>query len=139
MAKMPKEVIELFQDPGVPKMVATISREGELNVTPKTSMTAVDDETLAFADLYGRTTRTFKNLEETGKVSIVALKLPLAPPFTTFQVKGTFREYLTSGPVFDQFAAALKAAMGVVISGVGTVKVEAVYSQAPQDKGKQIA
>ncbi|MEL7562522.1 pyridoxamine 5'-phosphate oxidase family protein [Dehalogenimonas sp. 4OHTPN] len=138
MAKLLPEVIALFQDPAVPKMVATVSRDGELNVTPKTSMTAVDDETLAFADLYGRTTRTFKNLEETGKVAIVAMKVPVAPPFTTYQVKGTFRQYLTSGPVFDQFAAALKAAMGVVISGVGTVKVDAVYSQAPQDKGKQI-
>ncbi|KTB49184.1 putative flavin-nucleotide-binding protein [Dehalogenimonas alkenigignens] len=139
MAKLPPEVIALFQDPAVPKMVATVSRDGELNVTPKTSMTAVDDETLAFADLYGRTTRTFKNLEETGKVAIVAMKVPVAPPFTTFQVKGTYREYLTSGPVFEQFAGALKAAMGVVISGVGTVKVDAVFSQAPQDKGKQIA
>ncbi|APV43619.1 hypothetical protein Dform_00258 [Dehalogenimonas formicexedens] len=139
MAKMSKEVIELFQDPGVPKMVATISQEGELNVTPKTSMTAIDDETLAFADLYGRTTRTFKNLEETKKVAIVAMKLPVAPPFTTYQVKGTFREYLTSGPVFDKFAQALKDAMGVAISGVGTVKVDAVYSQAPQDKGKLVA
>ncbi|PVV83693.1 pyridoxamine 5'-phosphate oxidase family protein [Dehalogenimonas alkenigignens] len=139
MAKLPPEVIALFQDPAVPKMVATVSRDGELNVTPKTSMTAVDDETLAFADLYGRTTRTFKNLQETGKVAIVAMKVPVAPPFTTFQVKGTFQEYLTSGPVFEQFAGALKAAMGVVISGVGTVKVDAVFSQAPQDKGKQIA
>ncbi|APV44787.1 hypothetical protein Dform_01465 [Dehalogenimonas formicexedens] len=139
MAKMSKEVIGLFQDPGVPKMVATISRAGELNVTPKTSMTAIDDETLAFADLYGRTTRTFKNLEETKKVAIVAMKLPVAQPFTTYQVKGTFQKYLTSGPVFDTFAKALKEAMGVTISGVGTVKVDAVYSQSPQDKGKLMA
>ncbi|PKH48002.1 hypothetical protein CVH13_00086, partial [Dehalococcoides mccartyi] len=60
MAKMSKEVISLFQDAGVPKMVATVDKNGVLNVTPKTSMTAVDEETLAFADLYGRTTRTFK-------------------------------------------------------------------------------
>ncbi|MGI2336115.1 MAG: pyridoxamine 5'-phosphate oxidase family protein [Dehalogenimonas sp.] len=139
MAKMPKEVIALFQDPSVPKMVATVSKNGELNVTPKTSMTAIDDETLAFADLYGRTTRTFKNLEETKKVAIVAMNIPVAPPFTTYQVKGTFSSYLTSGPVFDQFAKALKDAMGVTISGVGTVKVESIYSQAPQDKGKLLA
>ena len=139
MAKMPKEVIALFQDPSVPKMVATISKTGELNVTPKTSMTAIDDETLAFADLYGRTTRTFKNLEETKKVAIVAIKIPVAPPFTAFQVKGTFLRYLTSGPVFDQFAKALKDAMGVNISGVAIVKVDAVYSQSPQDKGKSLA
>ncbi|MDP4279493.1 MAG: pyridoxamine 5'-phosphate oxidase family protein [Dehalococcoides mccartyi] len=136
---MSQEVINLFQDPSVPKMVATIDKKGELNVTPKTSMTAVDAETLAFADLYGRTTRTFKNLEETKKVAIVAVKVPVAPPFTTYQVKGTFLKYHTSGPLFDQFAKALKEAMGVDITGVGTVKVDAVYSQAPQDKGKLIS
>ncbi|AII60436.1 pyridoxamine 5'-phosphate oxidase family protein [Dehalococcoides mccartyi] len=139
MAKMSKEVISLFQDAGVPKMVATVDKNGVLNVTPKTSMTAVDEETLAFADLYGRTTRTFKNLEETKKVAIVAVKIPIAPPFTTYQVKGTFLKYHTSGPLFEQFAKALKAAMGVDITGVGTVKVDAVYSQAPQDKGKLIS
>ncbi len=139
MGKMSQEVINLFQDPSVPKMVATIDKKGELNVTPKTSMTAVDAETLAFADLYGRTTRTFKNLEETKKVAIVAVKVPVAPPFTTYQVKGTFQKYHTSGPLFDQFAKALKEAMGVDITGVGTVKVDAVYSQAPQDKGKLIS
>ncbi len=139
MAKMPKDVISLFQDPSVPKMVATLSKQGELNVTPKTSMTAIDDETLAFADLYGRTTRTFQNLEETKKVAIVAMKIPVAPPFTTYQVKGSFLKYLTAGPIFDKFAKALKDAMGVTISGVATVKVESVYSQAPQDKGMLLA
>lgn len=135
---MTKEVVALFQNPSVPKMVATISKKGELNVTPKTSMTAVDDETLAFADLYGRTTRTFKNLEETKKVAIVAINLPIAPPFTAYQIKGSFQKYHTSGPLFDNFAKAIKEAMGVNITGVGTVKVESVYSQAPQDKGKAV-
>ncbi|MEA2122085.1 MAG: hypothetical protein JMHAAFGB_00204 [Dehalococcoides mccartyi] len=72
-------------------------------------------------------------------MAIVAVKVPVAPPFTTYQVKGTFLKYHTSGPLFDQFAKALKEAMGVDITGVGTVKVDAVYSQAPQDKGKLIS
>ncbi|MEN8614756.1 pyridoxamine 5'-phosphate oxidase family protein [Dehalogenimonas sp. THU2] len=139
MATLPKEVIDLFQDPAVPKMVATISRGGELNVTPKTSMQVVNSGTLAFADLYGLTTRTFKNLQDTKKVAIVAMKVPVAPPFTTYQVKGTFLKYETSGPLYDNFAKALKDAMGVDITGVGTIHVDAVYSQAPQDKGKKIA
>ncbi|XUX00442.1 MAG: pyridoxamine 5'-phosphate oxidase family protein [Dehalogenimonas sp.] len=139
MTAMPQEAIDLFQDPSVPKMVATVDSEGEPNVTPKTSMSVVDPETLAFADLYGMTTRTFKNLKETKKVAIVAMKVPLTPPFTTYQVKGTFLKYETSGPLFDKFAKALKDAMGVSITGVGTVRVEGVYSQAPQDKGKRLA
>lgn len=139
MATMPQEVIDLFQDPAVPKMVATIDAKGELNVTPKTSMSVVNSGTLAFADLYGMTTRTFKNLLETKKVAIVAMKIPVAPPFTTYQVKGTFLKYEKSGPLFDKFAKALKDAMGVDITGVGTIHVDAVFSQAPQDKGKKLA
>jgi len=139
MASMPPEVIELFQDPSVPKMVATVDGKGELNVTPKTSMIAVNPGTLAFADLYGMTTRTFRNLQETKKVAIVAMKVPLAPPFTTYQVKGTFLKYEKSGPLFDKFTKALKDAMGVDITGVGVVQVDSVYSQAPQDKGKKLA
>lgn len=139
MATMPQEVIDLFQDPAVPKMVATIDAKGELNVTPKTSMSVVNSGTLAFADLYGMTTRTFKNLLETKKVAIVAMKIPVAPPFTTYQVKGTFLKYEKSGPLFDKFSKALKDAMGVDITGVGTIHVDAVFSQAPQDKGKKIA
>ena len=139
MARLPKEVMDFFRDQTVPKIVATVDREGKPNVTPKTSLTATDDETLAFADLYGRKTRTFKNLEDTKKVAILAFKVPVAPPFTAYQVKGTFTGYHTSGPLFDQFAKAIKEAMGVDIAGVGTVRVEAVYSQSPQDAGRQLA
>lgn len=139
MAKLPQEVKDILQDQTVPKVVATVDSDGNPNVTPKTSLMNIDDETLAFADLYGRRTRTFKNLETTKKVSVLAFKVPVAPPFTAYQIKGTFAGYHDAGPLFDQFAKALKEALGVDIAGVGMVKVDAVYSQSPQDAGKQLA
>ena len=139
MANIPKEVLDLIKDQGLPKIVATVDKDGVPNVTLKTSLMSPDDGTLAFADLYGRKTRTFNNLEDTKEVSVLVFKVPIAPPFPAYQIKGSFIEYLTSGPIFDQFAKAIKDAMGMDIAGVGTIKVNAVYSQAPQDAGKKIA
>lgn len=139
MAKMPKEVIELVKDQVSPKIVATVDKDGIPNVTVKGSLMTPDDETLAFADLYGRKTRTFNNLTETKKVSVLVYKVPMEPPFPAYQIKGRFVEYQTSGPLFDQFKKVIKDAMGFNIAGVGIAKVEGVYSQAPQDKGKQIS
>ena len=138
MAKMPKEVLDLVKDQGTPKIVATVDKNGVPNVTVKGSLMAPDDETLAFADLYGRKTRTFNNLTETKKVSVLVYKVPMEPPFSVYQIKGQFAEYQTSGPMFDQFAKAIKDDIGADIAGVGIVRVEGVYSQAPKDAGKQI-
>ncbi len=139
MAKMPKEVQDLIRDQGTPKIVATVDKNGIPNVTVKGSLTALDDETLAFADLYGDKTRTYNNLTDTKNVSILTYKVPMEPPFPAYQVKGQLAEYQTSGPMFDQFAKAIKDAIGADIAGVGIMKVEGVYSQSPKDAGKQIA
>ena len=94
---------------------------------------------LAFADLYGRNSRTFANLEETKQVSVLVFKFPFVPPFTAYQIKGRFAEYQTSGPIFEQCAKAIKEAIGDDITGVAMIKIESVYSQSPQDMGKKIA
>mgnify|MGYP005851940123 CR=1 FL=1 len=60
MAKMPKEVVEFFQqDPvKVPKVIATVDANGVPNVVPKGSLMAVDEETIAYADLAPGKTRS---------------------------------------------------------------------------------
>jgi len=139
MAKMPNEVLELVKSQEAPKIVATVDKNGVPNVTVKGSLMAPDDETLDFADLYGSKTRTFKNLTETKNISVLVYKMPMEPPFPAYQIKGKLAEYQTSGPMFEQFAQPIKDAIGADISGVGIVRVDGVYSQAPQDAGKQIS
>ena len=53
MAKMPKEVIDMLRDTRASKTLATCDDAGKLNVVPKGSLTAVDEETMAFADILG--------------------------------------------------------------------------------------
>lgn len=141
MAKMPKEVQEVFADLTAFKAMATVDKEGKLNVSNIATVMAIDDETVAFADLFGGVTRTMKNLEETKKVAIFGIKPPitLAPPWTAYQLKGTFQGFETSGSLFDQYAKAVKDAVGLDIRAVGTIKVEEVTSQSPLEPGKELA
>jgi len=87
MAKMPKEVMDAFGDPSCPKVMATVDAVGNVNNTPIGSTTAIDDETLAFADLYGVATRTMKNLDATKKVAVTAFKVPPGAAFYRFPGK----------------------------------------------------
>ena len=137
MAKMPPEVMELFKEPMVAKVVATVAKNGELNVSPKGSLIALDDETLAYADLYGAGSRTHQNLLATGKVSVMAYRVTAPPPFTAYQVKGRLGQSLTSGPIFETVAGPIMA-MGMEVKAVNTIKVEMVYSESPLEPGKKL-
>jgi len=139
MAKIPTNVMDLIKDPEAPKVMATVDKEGIPNVTLKGSLMAISDDTLAFADLCGSKSRTFNNLKESNLGSILVFKVPFAPPFPAYQIKCSLIEYLTSGPMFEQFAKSIKEAIGVDIKGVFKLLVDAVYSQAPQDAGEHIA
>ena len=133
MSKMPQEVIEFFRsDPQqVSRVVATVGSDGMPNVAAKGSLIAVDDETIAFAELVGGKTKA--NLQANGKVSAAAFKM-----IEGFQVKGSFQGFQTSGPLVDQFVQMLKP-LGMDVKEVATVKVEEVYSLSPKDASKKIA
>ena len=60
MVSIPKAVQDFL--PGKLAWVATASRDGEPNVTPKGSLKLLDDQHVVFADLFSLKTR--KNLEE---------------------------------------------------------------------------
>ena len=131
MAKMTKEVMDIFNDQSASKALATVDEKGSINVVPKGSLAAINDETLAFADIFGD--RTNKNLEERKNVTAVSFKLPPAG----YQVKGTFQGFQTSGPLFDQFAKNIKEKLKMNIKSVGTIKAEEVFSVNPRDAGKK--
>jgi len=131
MAKMSKEVMDIFNDQSASKALATVDENGSINVVPKGSLTAINDETLAFADIFGD--RTNKNLEARKNVTAVSFKLPPAG----YQVKGTFQGFQTSGPLFDQFAKNIKEKLKMNIKSVGTMKAEEIFSVNPRDAGKK--
>jgi uncharacterized protein len=135
MAKMSKEVMDVFNDPSSAKVLATAGSTAlEVNAVPKGSLRAVSEEVIAFADIFGD--KTNKNLQLNKKVSALAFK---TNPVAGYQVKGTFLGFQTSGELFDRFAKEVKEKIKLDIKAVGTIRVDEVYAVAPPEPGKKIA
>jgi predicted pyridoxine 5'-phosphate oxidase superfamily flavin-nucleotide-binding protein len=135
MAKMSKEVMDVFNDPSSAKVLATAgSTVLEINAVPKGSLRAVSEDVIAFADIFGD--KTNKNLQLNKKVSALAFK---TNPVTGYQIRGTFLGFQTSGELFDRFAKEVKEKIRLDIRAVGTIRVDEVYAVAPPEPGKKIA
>jgi hypothetical protein len=134
MATMPKEVMDLFNDALSAKVLATAGADLEVNAVPKGSLRALDEERLAFADIFGG--KTNKNLEANKRVSALAFK---TNPVAGYQIKGTFLGFQTSGDLFERFAHEVKERIKLSIKAVGTIRVDEVFAVAPPQPGKKIA
>ena len=132
MVKMPKEVMEIFNDWDALKAVATADAEGKLNVVPIKAFSVVDEETLAFGDVFLGKTKA--NLGATKKVAVTAFK-----GSTGYQIKGTFQEFLTSGPIFEEMKEAVKEKLKLDAKSAAILKVEEVYLVSPgPNAGKKL-
>ena len=134
MAKMPKEVMDVVNDPSSAKVLATAGTALEINAVPKGSLRAIDEELIAFADIFGD--KTNKNLGLNKKVTALVFKMS---PVAGYQIKGTFLGFQTSGQLFDRFAKEIKERIKLDIKAVGTIRVDEVYAVAPPQPGKKIA
>src|SRR4030066_1344899 len=135
MAKMSREVMDVFNDPSSAKVLATAGTTAlEINAVPKGSLRAISEEIVAFADIFGD--KTNKNLQLNKKVSALAFKMS---PLAGYQVKGTFLGFQTTGELFDRFAKEVKEKIKLDIRAVGSIRVDEVYAVAPPDPGKKIA
>lgn len=133
MVSIPKVVQEFL--PGKLAWVATVSRDGEPNVTPKGSLKLLDEQHVLFADLFSLKTR--KNLEENKKIAIT-----VADPATGkgYQLKGT-AEVVNSGALFDETNKQLKELPMKLQPAHYVVKitVESVFDQSVgPEAGKQL-
>jgi predicted pyridoxine 5'-phosphate oxidase superfamily flavin-nucleotide-binding protein len=134
MAAITKEIQDFL--PGKVAWIATADKAGVPNLAPKGTLTVVDDQTLAFADLFSLKTRTA--LEQNPNVAIGVVD-PAGPK--GYQIKGKV-ELLTSGPLYDQIAANVKKALPQMAPPkyVVKIKVTDIYSLSPgPDAGKKIS
>jgi len=135
MARMSREVMDVFNDPGSAKVLATAGSTAlEVNAAPKGSLRAVSEDVIAFADIFGD--KTNRNLQLNKRVSALAFKMS---PVAGYQIKGTFLGFQTSGELFDRFAREIKEKINLDIRAVGTIRVDEVYAVAPPEAGKKIA
>jgi len=121
MVKMPKEVMDMFNDWGVSKAIATVDSAGKLNVVPVLTFSVVDEETLAFADVFLGKTKA--NLDATKTVAVTAFKGTKG-----YQIKGTFLEFQDAGAIFAKKKELVKEKLKLDAKSVGLINVEEVYS-----------
>lgn len=134
MVSIPKNVQDFL--PGKLAWVATASRDGVPNVTPKGSVKLLDDQHVVFADLFSLKTR--KNLAENPKVAVTVAD---TTSLKGYQIKGT-AEVVGSGALFDQTSKELQESKKGLppVHYVVKIAVEAVFDQSVgPDAGKQIA
>ena len=135
MVKITKEVMDMLNDSQASKVLATSDSGGSINVVTKGSLVALDEETIAFADIFGGKTNV--NLSANTKTTVAAFKTDLPP--VGYQIKGIFQGFQTSGPVFDNFAAQIKSAMNIDIKAVGIINPSEVYAIGVPNPGAKIA
>ena len=56
-----------------------------------------------------------------------------------YQLKGTFVEFQTSGPIFDSFSENVMKLMKLQIKSVGIIKVGEVFEASPGQDSKKLA
>ena len=134
MVSIPKHVQDFL--PGKLAWVATASRDGIPNATPKGSLKLLDEHHVSFADLFSLKTR--KNLLENNKVAVTLVD---AETGKGYQIKGT-AEIIDSGSLFDETSKQMKAVPKALppVHHVVKITVEAVFDQSVgPEAGKQIA
>ena len=135
MAVMLKQIMDLINDPHSSKVLATSDVVGKVNVVPKGSLTAVNEETLVFADIMGD--KTNSNLKKNNKVAVAVFKMQIPP--VGYQIKGYFQGFQTSGPLFEKLSEQIKQTLKFDVRSVGVIRVEEVYSAAPPNPGVRIS
>ena len=139
MAKMPKQVMDLFNDPQAVKFLATVDAEGKPNCAFIASLMAPGEDILIFADMMMNKTK--KNLTDTKKVAATVYKAP----WSSYQVKGTFEGFQRSGLLYDMAqtlskeSPQLRGKVYFYIKQVGVIRVEEVYLSQVPIPGKRIA
>ena len=138
MAKLPEDVLEALVDPAAVKVLATVDEKGNISVVPAGSVTVLDEETLAFADIFLGVAKD--NLEATRRVAVAIYKRPVEG----WQIKGAFLQWHTSGSVYDVMSAKIGEIMKTTgsrpeIKAVGTIRVTEVYGLSLPIAGRRLA
>jgi len=123
MAKLTQEMKDLIEEQKV-SFVATADKNGRANVSPKGSIYVVDDETLAFADLYSKKTR--ENLKVNPHIAIAVVDLK---GLKGYQFKGK-ADLLEEGDIYNDVVCYLQT-MPLKLPDpqyVVKIKVEEIYN-----------
>lgn len=131
MAKLTQEMKDLVGKQQC--WVATVNADGTPNVGPKRSTRVLDDEHLLYNEVTAK--HTWKNV---GAGSKVAIGVVDRETMVGFRFLGA-PEAITSGPVFDQAVAMMRAAGRTApLTAVIKLKVEQIFKLGLPGAGEEI-
>ena len=117
MAKLSDEAKKLIGEVR-PALIATASKDGKPNVSPKGSFRVLDDEHIIFADI--ASPRTMANLRENPQLSAIVFDPSIRKGC---RIWGRATEILDSGDLFDAISAEF-APRGMKVKHVVKVAVD---------------
>lgn len=136
MVEMPKEVVEMFNNPQAVKVLTTISADGTLHSVRVGSLIAPAPNLIAVGAILMKTSS--KNMEHM-KQKNQQVALLVGAEMKSYLVQAKIKEVHKSGPLFDKMNENLKA-IGLQASAVWTFEPTGVWNQsANYEAGKKIA
>lgn len=129
MAKIPEEARTIIGSV-IPAFVATASKNGKPNVSPKGSFRVLDDEHVVFAEM--ASPQTIANLKENPQVAVMVFD---PNTWGGCRIKGK-AEIIESGDLFDSFKAQF-APLKMEVNAVLKIAVEETTIMPPMKAGPQ--
>jgi len=127
MAELSEEAKKIIKEV-IPALVATASKEGKPNVSPKGSFRVLDDEHVAFAEM--ASPNTIANLKENPQVAVLVFD---PDTWGGCRISGK-AEILESGDLVDSFKAQF-APLKMEVRSVVRIAVENVTMMPPMKAG----
>jgi uncharacterized protein len=129
MAKLPEEAKKIISGV-VPAFVATASKNGKPNVSPKGSFRVLDDEHVVFAEM--ASPQTIANIRENPQVSVLVFD---PDTWGGCRISGK-AQIIESGELLDSFKAQF-APLKMEVHSVVKVKVEHTAIMPPMKTGSK--
>ena len=120
MAIIPDKALDILAEPESVKMVATTNKDGIPNVVIISTISVLDLETIAFADLCLGTTK--KNLKQTGKLTVTVL----GKDDKAFQIRCSFINFDNKSDLYDTWHIAVWNRMRLQLKAVALARVDDV-------------
>jgi len=134
MAKLAQEVIDLIKDAATLKVVATLGADGAPHVVVKGSLTALDDETIAFTEGHDEYVSNKNLVRSIWYDKTIAVNVTNGP--VSYQIKGKPYKCLITGPIFKQFIVRARERRGpdAEVANVWLVKPEEIIDESPRTR-----
>ena len=117
MAVIPDRILDILAEPRSIKMVGTVDNNGVPNVIVISTLSVLNSETIAFADIcLGKTRR---NLQQNGKVTVAVIGVEKE----AYQIECRFVHFEDRTPLFNLWRNAVWDKMKMDIKGVAIAGV----------------